>query len=128
MKSHMKCEPGLFLLFFASKQSWFDGATILVASAVLFARMEAYRCVRMCLDDFGEQSELSLLGVCELLTAHLAGIELSAGERKLYRAAVAVSGIPGYDSNPRAFVSDDSRWKALGFAWANRKQPRLMLT
>ena len=79
-----------------------------------------YRCVHMCLADLGVQSRLSQLGVCELLTAHLADIELYRLEsEKSYRAAIAVRDFTGYLSNPRAFVSDDSRWEALGFTWAN---------
>ena len=79
-----------------------------------------YRCVRMCIDNATVQSELSQLGIRELLTAHLAGIERYRLENeKSYRAAVAVDDFAGYVSNPRTFVSDDSRWEALDFAWAN---------
>lgn len=35
----LTCEHGLFLFSLGLKQSWFDGTTILVASAALFARM-----------------------------------------------------------------------------------------
>jgi hypothetical protein len=39
MKFQMQCENGLSLLSLASKRSWFDGMTILIASAALFASM-----------------------------------------------------------------------------------------
>lgn len=79
-----------------------------------------YRCMHMCLDDLGVQNELSQLGVCELLTANLAGIEIYRLEsERSYRSAVAVDDFAGYVCNPRAFVTDDSRWESLNFDWAS---------
>lgn len=79
-----------------------------------------YLCMFMCMDDVAVRNELSKLGICELLAGQLAGMELDRLEhQRSYRAAVGVNDFAGYVSNPRAFVSDDSRWKALNFAWVN---------
>ncbi len=80
----------------------------------------AYRCVRMCLEDAAVRSELGRLGIGDLLAGHLADMELGRLKReRSYRASVAVDDLAGYVRNPLAFISHDSRWAALGFAWAN---------
>ena len=80
----------------------------------------AYRCVRMCLDDDVVRTELNLLGTLDLLAEQLADMELGrlTNERS-YNAAVAVKNKAEYVRSPRAFVSEDSRWMAQRFAWAD---------
>jgi hypothetical protein len=80
----------------------------------------SYRCVHMCMEDAAVRSELDQLGICGLLVSHVVDLELGRMEREpSYRAAVAVDDVAAYARNPRAFVSDDSRWEALRFAWAD---------
>ena len=79
----------------------------------------AYRCVHMCMNDTTVRSELNQLGICDLLAGELADKEFGRlKSERSYRKAVAVDDLAGYARNPRAFISDDSRWEALRFAWA----------
>lgn len=79
----------------------------------------ACRCIHMCLEDAAVQSELTGLGIRDLLANHLADLELSRLEHESsYRAAVAADDLLGYARNPLTFVLHDTRWDALRFAWA----------
>lgn len=79
----------------------------------------AYRCVHICLGDAAVRSELTGLGIRDLLADHLADMELGRLEcERSYRAALAVDDLAGYTRNPLAFISHDARWDALRFAWS----------
>ena len=77
-----------------------------------------YRCLRMCLDDTDVLCKLNQMGIYDYVADELADMELDRlNNEKSYRASVATDNIDGYIKDPLAFVSDDTRWKALRFAW-----------
>lgn len=77
-----------------------------------------YRCLRMCLDDADVLCKLNQMGIYDYVADELADMELGRlNNEKSYRASVATDNIDGYIKDPLAFVSDDTRWKALRFAW-----------
>ncbi|MEB0134561.1 hypothetical protein QN362_04360 [Actimicrobium sp. CCC2.4] len=79
-----------------------------------------YRCVRMCLDDIGVFYKLTLLGIYDDVASELEDMEFWRLRRdKSRRMIIAADDLADYVGNPRAFVTDDSRWESLNFDWAS---------
>lgn len=79
-----------------------------------------YRCVRMCLDDIDVLYKLSLLGIYADAVSELKDMEFFRLRRdKSYRVIVMTDDLVEYIGNPRAYVTDDSRWESLNFDWAS---------
>ena len=79
-----------------------------------------YRCVRMCLDDIDVLYKLSLLGIYADVLSELEDMEfLRLRKDRSCRMIIATDDLADYVGNPRAFVTDDSRWQSLNFDWAS---------
>jgi hypothetical protein len=79
-----------------------------------------YRCVRMCLDDIDVLYKLSLLGIYADVVSELEDMEFWRLRRdKSCRMIIATDDLADYVGNPRAFVTDDSRWESLNFDWVS---------
>lgn len=79
-----------------------------------------YRCVHMCLDDSDVLYKLSLLGIYADVVSELEDMEFCRLRRdKSYRTIIATDDLADYVGNPRAFVTDDSRWESLNFDWVS---------
>jgi hypothetical protein len=81
----------------------------------------AYRCVRMCTENFALASQLDALGVYELLVSELVeheAAQLDASRR--YRASIPVTDfqLDAYLAQPQAAIPEFWRWEALQFDWA----------
>gem|GEM_PF-2325925 len=81
----------------------------------------AYRCVRMCTDNFALLLQLEALGVYELLVSELVAHEAAQLEiSRTYRAAIPVTDfqIDRYLAQPQAAIPESQRWQSLQLDWA----------
>lgn len=80
----------------------------------------AYRSVRLCLESPSVAFELKQLGVFQELLDQMIFLETTRlANRRGYQASLSPALEAAYLTDPRSVVTDDDRWTALSFDWAN---------